>query len=69
LQLGRSYCPRRDGSTRYELSPGEGGTLVREAWDVSRDRPKRMITSGSMPKQTEHGMRGSLERIAKPLES
>jgi uncharacterized protein YndB with AHSA1/START domain len=54
---------------RYELSPDEGGTLVRETWDVSRDKQKRMITSGSMPRQTEHGMRGTLERIAKLLES
>ncbi len=54
---------------RYELSPAEGGTLVRETWDVSRDKQKRMITSGSMPQQTEQGMRATLERIAKILES
>ena len=46
-----------------------GGTLVRETWDVSRDKQKRMITSGSMPQQTEQGMRATLERIAKILES
>jgi uncharacterized protein YndB with AHSA1/START domain len=54
---------------RYELSPAEGGTLVRETWDVSRDKQKRMITSGSMPQQTEQGMRATLKRIAKILES
>jgi uncharacterized protein YndB with AHSA1/START domain len=54
---------------RYELSPAEGGTLVRETWDVSRDKQKRMITSGSMPQQTEQGMHATLERIAKLLES
>ena len=54
---------------RYELSPAEGGTLVRETWDVSRDKQKRMITSGSMPQQTEQGMRATLERIARLLES
>jgi uncharacterized protein YndB with AHSA1/START domain len=54
---------------RYELSPADGGTLVRETWDVSEDKQKPMITSGSMPKQTEKGMRASLERIAKLLES
>jgi uncharacterized protein YndB with AHSA1/START domain len=53
---------------RYELSPAEGGTLVRETWDVARDKQKRMITSGSMPEQTEQGMRATLERIAKLLE-
>lgn len=57
---------------RYELSPapeGTAGTLVRETWDVSRDKQKRMITSGSMPRQTEDGMRATLERIAELLES
>jgi uncharacterized protein YndB with AHSA1/START domain len=57
---------------RYELSPapeGTAGTLVRETWDVSRDKQKRMITSGSMPRQTEDGMRATLERIAELLEN
>ncbi|OBH46935.1 SRPBCC family protein [Mycobacterium mantenii] len=56
---------------RYELTPAEGGagTLVRETWDVSRDKQKRMITSGSMPRQTEQGMAATLERIAALLES
>ncbi len=54
---------------RYELSPADGGTLVRETWDVSQDKQKRMITSGSVPKQTEDGMRATLDRIAKLLES
>ncbi|HTY33207.1 SRPBCC family protein [Mycobacterium sp.] len=54
---------------RYELAPAEGGTLVRETWDVSRDKQQRMITSGSMPKQTEAGMRATLARIAGLLES
>ena len=54
---------------RYELSPAGDGTLVRETWDVSRDKQKRMITSGSVRRQTEDGMRATLERIAKLLES
>ena len=54
---------------RYELSPADGGTLVRESWGVSQDKQKWMITSGSMPKLTEDGMRATLERIAKLLES
>ncbi|MCV7089292.1 SRPBCC family protein [Mycobacterium interjectum] len=54
---------------RYELLPAEGGTLVRETWDVSRDKQKRMITSGSMPEQTAAGMRATLARIADLLES
>jgi uncharacterized protein YndB with AHSA1/START domain len=56
---------------RYELSPapqGTAGTLVRETWDVSQDKQKAMITSGSMPTRTEAGIRGTLERIAALLE-
>ncbi len=53
---------------RYELSPADAGTLVRETWDVSRDKQKWMITSGSMPRQTQDGMRATLERIAGLLE-
>ncbi len=54
---------------RYELSPADGGTLVRETWDVSEDKQKPMITRGSIPQQTADGMRATLERIAKLLES
>jgi uncharacterized protein YndB with AHSA1/START domain len=54
---------------RYELTPAEGGTLVRETWDVSQDRQQAMITMGSMPKLTEEGMRATLERIATLLET
>lgn len=56
---------------RYELQAdpgGQGGTLVRETWDVSRDKQKRMITRGSVPKLTGDGMRATLERIAGLLE-
>ena len=54
---------------RYELSPADSGTLVRETWDVSEDKQKPMITRGSIPQQTADGMRATLERIAKLLES
>ena len=53
---------------RYELSPVENGTLVRETWDVSQDRQRPMLKMGAMPKQTEDGMRATLERIAAILE-
>jgi uncharacterized protein YndB with AHSA1/START domain len=53
---------------RYELSPAEGGTLVRETWDVSEDKQKRMITGGSIPTRTADGMRATLDRIAELLE-
>jgi uncharacterized protein YndB with AHSA1/START domain len=45
-----------------------GGTLVRETWDVSRDRQRLMLKMGSMPKQAEDGMRATLERLAAVLE-
>ena len=53
---------------RYELGPAEGGTLVRETWDVSQDRQRPMLKMGAMPKQTEDGMRATLQRIAAVLE-
>lgn len=54
---------------RYELSPADGGTLVRESWDVSEDRQRWMITRGSIPKQTGEGMRATLERLATLVEN
>jgi len=50
---------------RYELVPTEdGGTLVSEEWDISRDKQKPMLRLGGMPEQAEKGMRATLERIA-----
>jgi Polyketide cyclase / dehydrase and lipid transport len=54
---------------RYELTPTEGGTLVRETWDVSRDRQRPMLRIGSMARQTEDGMRATLARIAALVET
>lgn len=54
---------------RYELAATDGGTLVRETWDVSQERNKRMVISGSMPQRTADGMRATLDRIATLLES
>ncbi len=42
---------------------------MRETRDVSQDKQKRVITSGSMPQQAELGMAATCERIAKLLES
>jgi uncharacterized protein YndB with AHSA1/START domain len=53
---------------RYELSPAEGGTLVRETWDVSQDLQRPVLKMGAMPKQAEDGMRATLGRIAALLE-
>jgi uncharacterized protein YndB with AHSA1/START domain len=54
---------------RYELTPAQhGGTLVRETWDVSRDRQQLLLKLSGMPRQAEQGMRATLERIAELLE-
>jgi len=54
---------------RYELDAADGGTLVRETWDVSQDRQRPMLKLGAMPRQAEDGMRATLERIAALLEA
>lgn len=54
---------------RYELTPTEGGTLVRETWDVSKDRQRPILKIGSMPRQTEDGIRATLARIAALVEN
>jgi uncharacterized protein YndB with AHSA1/START domain len=53
---------------RYELSPADGGTLVRESWDISKDKQRAWLRLGEMPKQAEQGMRATLDRIAELLE-
>jgi hypothetical protein len=53
---------------RYELSPTDGGTLVRETWDISRDKQRAWLRASGMAKQTAQGMRNTLDRIAELLE-
>ena len=53
---------------RYELEPVEGGTLVRESWDVSQDRQKFFLKRSKMPAGAKNGMRKTLERIAETVE-
>jgi hypothetical protein len=62
---------RHDGSESvdHDLAPTDGGTLVRETWDLSQEKNKRMVISGSMPQRTADGMRATLDRIAGLLES
>jgi uncharacterized protein YndB with AHSA1/START domain len=46
---------------RYELEPVDGGTLVRESWDVSKERNKWAVRFyGS---KTKKNMAATLERI------
>jgi uncharacterized protein YndB with AHSA1/START domain len=52
---------------RYELRSADGGTLLRETWDVSQDGQRPLVKLGA--KQAENAMRATLERIAKLVES
>jgi uncharacterized protein YndB with AHSA1/START domain len=47
---------------RYELEPVEGGTLVRESWDLSEEHGKALVWRFARAK-TEKGMTATLERI------
>jgi uncharacterized protein YndB with AHSA1/START domain len=47
---------------RYELEPVEGGTRVRETWDISRDSLKGFF-GRVLPKKIRRDMEATLERI------
>jgi uncharacterized protein YndB with AHSA1/START domain len=53
---------------RYDLSPTDGGTLVRETWDISQDKQRAWLKTSGMAKQAAQGMRKTLERIAELVE-
>jgi uncharacterized protein YndB with AHSA1/START domain len=46
---------------RYELEPREGGTLVRETWDISQERVPASVRP--MRAKTRAAMEATLERI------
>ena len=46
---------------RYELEPVDGGTLVRETWDLHEERGKQLIRRGAG--HTREAMEQTLERI------
>lgn len=49
---------------RYELEPVDGGTIVRETWDISREAPlSRPLVRRFMKAQTRVNMTRTLERI------
>jgi hypothetical protein len=49
---------------RYELDPVEGGTRVRESWDLSQDHQRRLLKLGGLPDKTRLSMEKTLDRIA-----
>jgi uncharacterized protein YndB with AHSA1/START domain len=53
---------------RYELEPVDGGTLVRETWDVSTEAPlSRGIIRSRLSGLTRKNMERTLERIAETV--
>jgi len=48
---------------RYELEPTDGGTLVRESWDISEDHQRSFLKMGKMAETTRSNMEKTLERI------
>ncbi len=48
---------------RYELASADGGTLVRESWDLSGNRQRAVLRLGGLPEKTRRNMARTLERI------
>jgi uncharacterized protein YndB with AHSA1/START domain len=48
---------------RYELEPVEGGTRVRESWDISEDHQRLVLKLGGLPDKTRSNMDKTLARI------
>lgn len=48
---------------RYELEPREGGTLVRETWDLTDESPATKWGAKRAEKATARNMAATLERI------
>ena len=46
---------------RYELEPTDGGTRVRESWDISQEKMKTIVRPAR--KRTRVAMAQTLERI------
>lgn len=53
---------------RYELTPVDGGTLVKETWDISEDRQRPFLQLFGLPAKTRANMARTLERLAELLE-
>lgn len=53
---------------RYELEPSSGGTLVRESWDITKDKQRFMLKAGPVGKQTKDAMTRTLARLAEITE-
>ena len=47
----------------------DGGTLVKETWDISKDRQRPFLQLFGLPAKTKANMARTLERLAELLES
>jgi hypothetical protein len=54
---------------RYELEGVDGGTLVRETWDITQDKQRFMLQAGPVGKQTADAMAQTLGRLAELTET
>ncbi len=54
---------------RYEFEPVDGGTLVRESWDISEDKQAALLRRGKLPSITADGMSKTLDHLATLAES
>ncbi|NLD76754.1 MAG: dimethyladenosine transferase [Acidimicrobiales bacterium] len=48
---------------RYELEPTDGGTLVRETWDITQESPLSILSTRRMAGMAERNMEKTLARI------
>jgi uncharacterized protein YndB with AHSA1/START domain len=48
---------------RYELEPVDGGTRVRESWDISQDHQRPLLKMGKVAIATKSNMDKTLNRI------
>ena len=48
---------------RYELEPVDGGTLVRESWDITQEKPLTKPMVRGLAETTRQNMARTLERI------
>lgn len=53
---------------RYELVDQGSSTIVRETWDISRDKQKLFLRRGNLPRTTKRNMQRTLERLASVVE-
>jgi hypothetical protein len=56
---------------RYELEPADGGTLVRESWDISQEKGpvKNILRTAKSKEHTRSSMEKTLAKIADLTES